>query len=401
MIEKVRIVNFQSHADTTITLTSGVNVIVGPSDQGKSAVIRALLWVIQNKPDGLGFVSHWNMTDKGVLKAPTSVELEFDGHKIVRYRDRVANRYLVDGKVLEAVGRDVPEEIERLIDIKDINIQRQLDSHFLLSDSAGEVARILNRTIRLDDIDKLLALVEQKRRATKNTIEQVAEELQLIQVELGALAWIDAVVDILKEAQALEASIYKKTEIKSALYSTLQTYLNAKIEAQQINVEEIEKWVKKVIEEVQNMSGVRGMLRALQVQLQEFVQASALVVELTCIEFVQSLLTKVESLKNNIYNNKAEHRMLTTLLHDYMSAKELVTIIPALPESEIAEATEVAGEISVNRKVLRLLRESLTNYQQLQVQQRVIDDEIVKLDAMLPEVCPLCGGTGVLRGANV
>ena len=37
-IEEVQLINFQDHADTTINFTNGINLIVGSSDAGKSAV---------------------------------------------------------------------------------------------------------------------------------------------------------------------------------------------------------------------------------------------------------------------------------------------------------------------------------------------------------------------------
>ncbi|MFR9297315.1 MAG: AAA family ATPase, partial [Aedoeadaptatus pacaensis] len=43
-IEKIILVNFQSHVYSELSLSRGVNVIVGPSDSGKTAIMRALRW---------------------------------------------------------------------------------------------------------------------------------------------------------------------------------------------------------------------------------------------------------------------------------------------------------------------------------------------------------------------
>jgi len=55
VVEKITIKNFQSHEETELQFSSGVNVIVGSSDSGKSAILRALKWVVQNKPSGTAF----------------------------------------------------------------------------------------------------------------------------------------------------------------------------------------------------------------------------------------------------------------------------------------------------------------------------------------------------------
>lgn len=52
---KLRIQNFQAHKDTTIEFDR-ITTIVGPSDIGKSAVLRALKWVAKNEPNGTSFV---------------------------------------------------------------------------------------------------------------------------------------------------------------------------------------------------------------------------------------------------------------------------------------------------------------------------------------------------------
>ena len=46
MIDKIKIENIQSHKNTELNLSNGINVIVGSSNNGKSAILRALYWAI-------------------------------------------------------------------------------------------------------------------------------------------------------------------------------------------------------------------------------------------------------------------------------------------------------------------------------------------------------------------
>ena len=50
MIKSIHVVGFQSHADSTIEFDPGVNVLIGQSDSGKTAVVRALDWALNNRP---------------------------------------------------------------------------------------------------------------------------------------------------------------------------------------------------------------------------------------------------------------------------------------------------------------------------------------------------------------
>ena len=59
MIKNLLLKNFQSHIDSKIEFDSGFNVICGSSDSGKSALLRALMWVIANRPSG-DSIKNWN-----------------------------------------------------------------------------------------------------------------------------------------------------------------------------------------------------------------------------------------------------------------------------------------------------------------------------------------------------
>ena len=49
-VRRITLENFQSHKHTEMEFGPELNVIVGPSDSGKSAIIRALKWVMYNEP---------------------------------------------------------------------------------------------------------------------------------------------------------------------------------------------------------------------------------------------------------------------------------------------------------------------------------------------------------------
>jgi exonuclease SbcC len=165
MINSIHIINFQSHKDTFIDFTTGVNVLVGVSDSGKSAVIRALKWVIYNNPMGDAFRS-WDGGD-------TSVTVDIDGGKVTRYKTNSTNGYKVEGyeKEFKALGNDVPEEIKDIFRMQEINLQQQGDSFFLISNTAGEVAKHFNGMAKLENIDIGITNAKKRVKETNNKIE--------------------------------------------------------------------------------------------------------------------------------------------------------------------------------------------------------------------------------------
>lgn len=157
-IGSIKIANFQSHKSTLIDFANhGLTVITGPSDSGKSAVIRALRWVFYNVPQGSDFITVGE--DKCV------VSVIFEGGTVVeRIRTRGGiNRYTVDGQVFEGFGTGVPIEVQeatgiRKLQIGDIhfmlNLSEQLDGPFLGKSVPGSArAKVLGKLAGTEEID--------------------------------------------------------------------------------------------------------------------------------------------------------------------------------------------------------------------------------------------------------
>lgn len=158
---KVIIENFQSHERTELELDSGINVIVGQSDKGKSAIIRAIKWVLQNEPKGSDFVRHG--TDFCRVTIETS-----DGYRITRLKKKNKNIYIVQdpaGRVqkFENFGNEIPEEVLQATGVRKIkidadkdfalNISEQLDPPFLLSETGSVKAKTIGSIVKTHLID--------------------------------------------------------------------------------------------------------------------------------------------------------------------------------------------------------------------------------------------------------
>ena len=50
-IKTIELINFMNHVNTKIDLADGINLVTGSSDNGKSAIMRALYSVLLDKHD--------------------------------------------------------------------------------------------------------------------------------------------------------------------------------------------------------------------------------------------------------------------------------------------------------------------------------------------------------------
>lgn len=173
-VTKLKAKNLLSHIDSEIDVASCLTVITGESNHGKSAIIRGLLQTMRNEPAGIDLLNH--SAKRGVCSEFTVEGIADDSEpfSVVRRRGNTRNEYEINGVVLKAFGLNVPSEISSLFNLSPHAFHIQSDNHFLLSETEGEVARVMGRTVGLDDIDNAFAHIR-KQKTENDTKLRIAE----------------------------------------------------------------------------------------------------------------------------------------------------------------------------------------------------------------------------------
>lgn len=179
MIAALKIQNFQRHRSLTIRFDPHITVIRGRTDAGKSAVLRALRWLLLNEAPS-------NLIRDGAAKA--IVKVRIDGQTIKRIRSKSQNVYAIGQRKFVSFGATVPEPIAKIIQLNEINFQGQHDSPFWFNESAGEVSRQLNRVIDLSIIDTSLASIATTVRQAQDRKTVSEHRLKEFREQLSALA---------------------------------------------------------------------------------------------------------------------------------------------------------------------------------------------------------------------
>jgi ATPase involved in DNA repair len=121
-IQRIEIQNFQSHRNTVLEPGPGgqLTVVTGPSDSGKTAILRALRWLLYNVPQGTDFIR------VGCTFAKVIVTLA-DGTEVERFRTPSKNQYAIrhpgaEPQVYEGFGSTVPLEVQETLGVRPITI---------------------------------------------------------------------------------------------------------------------------------------------------------------------------------------------------------------------------------------------------------------------------------------
>ncbi len=237
-IKSIYIEDFQSHEKTKIELPGPgqLCVIVGPTDSGKTAIVRALRLLCYNAPQGSDYIR------VGRDRATVALEMS-DGTKVARERSRGSiNRYRVtkpgeSPTVLEGFGVSVPVEVQeatgvRVVSIGEtldlaLNLSEQLDGPFLGKSVSGPAkAKILGALAGTEEVDEAqrglgtdLHRAGQEENRLKTDIEGLAEKI-------AEYAYLPELAQKIEALEDLVASAQKAQDRLCAL-KTLQAQLGS------------------------------------------------------------------------------------------------------------------------------------------------------------------------------
>jgi len=344
MLTKVEIFNFQCHKKTTAEFVPGTNVIIGESDAGKSAVFRAINWVISNRPLGDSFRSEWGGDTKVVLYTA-------EGDVIERIRSATRNEYIINGKVLKAFGTEVPEDVVTLLQLDSANIQTQDDSAFLLADSPGEAARQLNRAASIDNIDHTISNLKRAHTKIDNENKFIKNKLFDYEEELQQYDNIPLLENKLQLIEHLEKEIEKKQGNLSQL---------ARIVSE----------IGKAAAQLQKTENVPALLKK-QIDIQKKYDAFQDKKEL--LEQLRRVAYEIQNIQAYLRSTAYVEKALLLTLETYENR---------MRAQQRAEQLE---------KLRQLVRNITRTSKSIDSIQKKLDEQEQEFYELLPDSCPLCG----------
>lgn len=346
MIQEIRLRNFQSHKDTRLLMHNGVNAIVGLSDSGKTAIFRAINWVINNKPSGDEFQSHWG--------GETIVDITLsEGIVITRGRDKKGNYYKHSSipDEFRAFGAGAPpKEIQDAFNMTEVNLMPQMDAPFLLSADAGKVAQTLNKVVNLDVIDTAISNIRKQKGEVDRQHKSLKEQLDLLVKQEKSFDYLDVVEKV------------------------VQKY------------EEIKQDRQKVVQNIQALRTLTSRLKRNQDDImanRRLARASGL---LEKAGELLEVLTKTRKQRQSLSRIGGEMSELARTIADASA------LIPA--SSLVSTAEELNTKLNASRKARTRLRSLVREIMMAETKQGIAEEDLADLEKQfhdqMPAVCPLC-----------
>jgi DNA repair protein SbcC/Rad50 len=246
-IKSIHLTGFQSHVSSSLDLHPGMNMIVGPSNSGKSAVQRGIRWATHNEPLGDGYIN------KTVGEADCSM-LMSDGSKISRRRGK-ENTYQVNATIFQGFGTKVPDEVIAATGMPKavfgeepvwLNYASQLSPPFLLDSTSGQAARVLGKLAGTEDLDIAGKLTNSdliKVRGQEQQYKATAVKLTADILSYSHLPEAERLLDLCEKQHVKAFETNQKLEnlrkLQSALARTTASIVNIRRALEQIVIMDV------------------------------------------------------------------------------------------------------------------------------------------------------------------
>ena len=210
-IKTITLINFQNHKHSKFDLTNGINLLVGSSDSGKTAVARAIDFVIYNNSEGNDYVH--------IGEKHATVEIEFiDGAFIRRTKgdrlNKVEYRYAEDEDLhcWVAFSTTYPEDVVKFLGnppksklLGAMSYSNQSNKNFLVDLPETQIPGVISDLIGVSDLEESAILLSSKVKAMDSEIKSIDRDIVNIQKQLDE-DYID-----------LDEKVEKATKIKNLI----------------------------------------------------------------------------------------------------------------------------------------------------------------------------------------
>ena len=381
---KVTIKDFQIVKSASLEFIPGLTVINGESNNGKSALFRAVKSCIYNEPG----TTNVRMGCKNYI-----VGIEHNNHKVIMQKGE-NSLYLIDGKQYNKIGKTQLPEVARILGITALNINDttekinfwdQMEKPFLLDRNAYDLFRFivdtgeddnLNTTLRsmvtdknnlnteknlkegsinvlknqIQEMETALAFFEDKIQLCENIISygpitaNLLTTKKTIEETKATKTVIEEVTKALEEGRQVSVSINnsmdrisylisKKNQLSDLInkYATTAQLITqyGSVTNKKVDFKDVTKKIDKYINEyttlatlLKNINKTKDLIAGIKV---DHITCSITQEEINKLNILNSLLTRIDKVNNTIVQVKSDidtlHKEYDPILTEYNGIK--------------------------------------------------------------------------------
>ncbi|MGI6113053.1 MAG: AAA family ATPase [Mahellales bacterium] len=384
-IKKLIIENFQSHKFTEIDFSRNLNVIVGPSDTGKTSIIRAMKWVLYNEPRGTGFIR------KGENTCSVTIHFSND-YKVKRKRTASTNQYIVidpEGKetIYEGFGNDVPVEVINIHGIRrvefdkgisfNINIAEQMEGPFMLSQPGTLRAKAIGRLVGAHIIDATVKDIATDLYRLTQHKKEIESDIASIDDQLKQYKDLDRLEQVIKKSKGLLADIEAKQKLLQRYIDIKDNYIMAinQIKKTQDLLHDLkdlhltESYVDDALKKVQWVKKLLTSLNKISTLDKEIAQLQNMMNKLVGLKNADGLLKTLEKVNERLRRLNLNKRTMDSIIAQIAYNLKLQKKLQAVDYlgqklNDLETAINRLNTISdYSNKLRRLSREETRSYQ--------------------------------------
>ena len=366
---RVDLENFQSISKASLEFVQGINIIVGQSNSGKSAILRAIKGAILNPNGSQKYIKNGAKGFK--------VNIEYNNNEIEWSREK-SPKYKINGEEYLKVGNsNLPNLLDKSGFVLDegnnlMNIESELELPFPFDKNNSELFKLFEKNIFCvsdsTSITKLIKADEDEANKNKDNAEY---ELDRYKGKLQAVEELEKEIDLNKlisGREKLAGLIDKISKIKLDISDLCDMIGMGKILKRAIPTVEVNNDLQHayvvLLEDVNKLNEIRG---------------------------VGAVLKAEPTASTPKVFNISEYSELNEAVNQLLQAEELTLILRAIE----APRTKVMGEEYTSLRndltTLSRLREQAQNLQNDIKENKVLIEELTEKKSQF-KVCPLCGG---------
>lgn len=366
---KVTIENFQSISKCELEFTQGINIIVGQSNSGKSAILRAVKGAVLNTSGSQKYIKNGTKGFK--------VGIEYQGNSIEWSRTSKSPEYVINGEKYAKTGSS------NLLDFLDnsgftldenkslMNVESELELPFPFDKSNSELFKLFEKNIFcISDSTAITKLIKSDEEETASRKDNAEYELTRLQDKLTAIEELEKEVD-------LNWLVSKRGELANLASDK-----------------------EKLLLDIQNLHGIislgkvigKGVPHLSQLpDLQDYISLSKDIETVEQIRGVGNILSQSVPTASTPTVSVFEFIELKNDINELENADKVISILSPL-EAPLAigindEYTSLRNGINMLSRLREQAQIIQNNITEKREEMQLLEDKKSKF-----KVCPLCGG---------